>query len=47
MHFLLYRYHATLRKGCGGLTFHKVVAHNLGVTPSEAIAQDSQDRLIR
>jgi len=43
----LHWFHTTLRKGCGGLTFHKVVAHNLGVTPSEAIAQDSQDRLMR
>ncbi len=41
----LSRYHSTLRKGCGGITFHKVVAQNLGLKPSEAIAKDSQFRL--
>ena len=38
----LHWYHSTLRKGCGGLTFHKVVAPKLGQTPVEAIADASK-----
>ena len=43
----LHWFHSTLRKGCGGVTFHKVVAYNLGVKPVEAIALDSKQRLER
>lgn len=43
----LHWYHSTLRAGCGGLTFHKVVAYNLGKKPVEAIALDSKARLDR
>ncbi|QDZ21726.1 glutathione S-transferase [Chloropicon primus] len=43
----LHWYHSTLRKGCGGLTFHKVVAMNLGVQPNEAIAVDCKAVLDR
>jgi glutathione S-transferase len=41
----LHWYHSTLRAGCGGITFHKVVARNVGATPIEAIAVNSHDRL--
>jgi len=41
----LHWYHSTLRKGCAGFMFHKVLAKNLGAQPVEAIAADSKLRL--
>ena len=43
----LHWYHSTLRYGCGGITFHKVVAYNVGAQPVEAVAKISQQRLMK